>query len=180
MKKNNEKPTIDKPFTTQDEEGSPAKKKFNWKSPRVKWIGGVFLFFLLVLLLFIPQMGTIQFGICKVLIESNEPFPHEVKLLMVDDEERFVRIYYSSIGTFGERRSNFMDCTFKVDKDGNVLPELDKVDMNGKKKFNIENPEYIKKFNLGVPAIVENPPSLVLPNSDLDNIKDYWEIEQRD
>ncbi len=157
-------------------------KKPNKKTRRKKilsWGGGVFLFLVIVYAAFAPRMGSLQYGICKVLVERNEPFPSEIKIFQVEDYDNIVRLYYSSIGTFGEHRSNIIECSFKMDAEGNVLYDLDKVNLNGKRKYDIEKPEYIAQFNMGVPAIVANPPDLVLPWQDLDNLKLYWEAERR-
>lgn len=180
-KKPTKKPSSDAPSpqvaVTEDE-----VKKLDKKAKRKKRLyraGGIFLFLVIVYAAFAPQMGSIHYGICKVLVEVNEPFPNEIKIHQVEDYENIVRIYYSSIGTFGEHRSNQMECVFKIDAEGNILYELDKVNLNGRRKYDIEKPENIAKFNVGVPAIVENPPDLILPWQNLEDIKQYWEAERR-
>lgn len=162
-----------------EEQLAEKKAKEKLRNKKMMWGGGAFVVALLLFLIFAPRNGSTQYGICKTLVEMNEPYPDQIKIHALEDDEQTVRIYYSSIGTFGEHRSNDIRCIFKTDKDGNVLYELDKVDLNGKKKYDIESPDYIKRFNAGVDAIVESKPDLEIPYSDLDDITQYWELERR-
>lgn len=171
MAKKPSPPIIEK---TEEELALELKKKKK-KSRRMKIGAGIFVF-LFIFIGMQPRMGSIQYGICKVFVELNEPYPSEIKILAVEDYTQVVRIYYSSIGISGEQKSNSIDCAFNVDEAGNVSPELKAVNINGKKPYEAEKPEYIKRFNMGVQAIVDNPPDLALPDYDLGNIAGYRDM----
>jgi hypothetical protein len=137
---------------------------------------------LLVLAILVPQQGTIQYGVCKVFLELSEPYPQELKPLSVDDfvpRGGPVKIIYKRVDPFGVDSVNTIECTFKRDEAGKPTTLLQKVDINGKSRiYGAEDAEYIKKFNVGVPAILENQPSLSLPSFSLDNLADYKDAEE--
>lgn len=154
---------------------TPERKKLFYK------IGGGFVFILIVIVGLTPATGSTQYGICKVFVELSESYPGEMKPLSVDDYVRLggpVKISYKRIDAFGVESVNTIECSFKKDDAGNMLYELESVDINGKARtYNAENQNYIKKFNTGVASLLANPPDLTLPMFSLDNLAEYKDNE---
>lgn len=149
----------------------PKKKK-----KRLYWIGGGTFFFLIVLMALMPLQGSVQYGICKVYNELNEPYPDQLVYVSVEDGNP-VRIYYKKVDPFGVESVNTIECSFKPDAAGAPTTQLTKVDINGKARiYEAESPAAIKRFNSGIPAILDNMPDLTLPNFSLDDIKAYKDI----
>lgn len=145
------------------------------------WIGSGLLVAFLLLAVLYPKQGSVQYGICRVFVELTEPYPQEVRPLSVDDFVSLggpVKITYKKVDPFGVDAVNTIECTFKRDVAGQPTTTLQKVDINGKARvYTAESPEYITKFNQGVPAILENLPSLDLPNFSLDNLSEYKDTD---
>ena len=162
---------------------SPIKQKPKTKKINKKWLwGGIAVVSFLIFTVLYPQQGTTQYGICRTFIELSEQYPKEVTPLSVDDFIRLggpVKITYKKIDPFGIGSVNTIECTFKRDPTTGVpTTELQGVDINGKNRvYNAENTDYIARFNKGIPAILENMPSLDLPSFSLDNLAEYKDSE---
>lgn len=149
-----------------------AKKKMS----RGKKISiGVGCFFLSILILaFFPNYGTIKYGICKTFIELQEPYPQSVQIINAYEEIDYndsVTISYKKVDPFGLEALNDIQCFFETN--GNHIL-LKRVDINGKKKiYPQESEEVIRRFNLGLQAIVDHPPNLVMPYITSTDIKSY-------
>jgi hypothetical protein len=156
---------------------APKPKKTSKRMKRLYWVGGGVLFFLLILMILTPAQGSLQYGICRVFVELSDPYPTEIKPLSVDDYVPLggpVRIYYKKVDPFGVESVNTIECTFVRDATGAATTTLKKVDINGKNRpYLAESPEYIQKFNAGIPAILDNTPNLTLPYFSIDNISEY-------
>lgn len=154
---------------------APEKKR-----KLTKWGIGLFVV-LFISIFFVSPRGSTQYGICKTFVELSESYPLEIVPLSVDDFVPIggpVKIYYKRIDPFGVESVNTIECTFKRDVAGKALNELQKVDINGKARtYNAEDPDYIKKFNVGIPSLLDYNPDLILPNFSLDNIKEYKESD---
>lgn len=155
----------------------PKKRKTKGKYTKYYIASAVVVLAFGIYLLFKPYEGTIQYGVCKVFIELADPYPEEVKSIGIEQVGQTLRYYYKKTDPFGDESVNLAECTFKANEAGKLTPYLDKVNINGNRTYKVEDPEYIKKFNVGVPAIVANPPSLVLPYYNLNDIKTYRDIE---
>ena len=143
--------------------------------------GGVIGFVGLVTMAMMPSKGTIYFGICKVFIEQNEPYPTSIRYLLAEEYINWnpIKIFYRRVDTFGANTVEMVDCYFKTDEAGNFIPQLDKVDYNGKVRvYEAEKQEVIDRFNKGIPAILENQPDLTYPWFSLDDIKSYKDLEE--
>lgn len=162
-------------------QSKPKQKKKLSPKQKLYWIGGVCVFLGLLVMLFMPRQGTIQYGICNVFLELSEFYPEQLKPLSVDDYVPIggpVKITYKRVDPFGVDSVNTIECVFKKDELGKPTTELLKVDINGKARiYGAEDPQYIKKFNLGIPSILGNPPSLTLPSFSLDKLVDYKDSE---
>lgn len=171
----------------KDKAGKPAKPPKPPKAPKepmspktkkkLYWGGGIAFFLLIVMMAMSPVQGSMRYGICRVYVEMNELYPKEIMYLSVEDGDP-VRIYYKKIDPFGVGSVNSIDCYFKRDSTGAFSYDLAKVDINGKNRtYEAEKPENVKKFNVGIPAILANPPDLTLPYFALDNIAQYKDLE---
>lgn len=152
-----------------------AAPKKNSKLKKRAAIGGGIFVLMIVTLAFFPNYGTIKYGICKTYIEMHEPYPGSIQYINAEEELAYtntVTISYKKVDPFGLEAMNEMQCFFKDQEDGSII--LSKIDINGKKReYPQEDPEMIKRFNVGIPAIIENPPSLVMPFILSDDIKSY-------
>lgn len=165
------KPPVQKTPKPPKEPMSASTKK------KLYWGGGVSFFVLLIMMAMAPQQGSMRYGICRVYIELSDLYPKEITYLSVEDGDP-VKIFYKKIDPFGVSSVNSAECYFKRDRSGAFLNELSKVDINGKfRLYEAEKPENIKRFNVGVPAILENPPDLDLPSFSQDNIAQYKDAE---
>jgi hypothetical protein len=177
MAKSPKKPAQPKtaPSVSSKKGMAPEKKR-----KLIKW--GVITFVVLFIsIFFVAPRGSKQYGICKTFVELSESYPLEIVPLSVDDFVPIggpVKIYYKRIDPFGVESVNTIECTFKRDVAGNPLNELQKVDINGKARtYNAEDPEYIKKFNIGIQSLLDYNPDLILPSFSLDNIKEYKDTD---
>lgn len=154
--------------------GAPTKKKkFSWRKGAA--IGGGLLVLVIVGMLFFPYYGTIRYGICRTYIELQEPYPQSIQYINAVEDAAYtnsVTISYKKIDPFGLEAMNDMQCFFENLPNGGVI--LKRVDINGKKrKYPQEDPELVKKFNDGIPAIYAYPPSLIMPYILSNDIKEY-------
>lgn len=177
MAKSPKKPSQPKtaPSASSKKGMTPEKKR-----KLIKW--GVITFVVLFIsIFFVAPRGSTQYGICKTFVELSESYPLEIVPLSVDDFVPIggpVKIYYKRIDPFGVESINTIECTFKRDVAGKPLNELQKVDINGKARtYNAEDPEYIKKFNIGIQSLLDYNPDLILPSFSLDNIKEYKDTD---
>lgn len=171
-----------KPKMEAPKQEAPKKKGFEKKL--IKGAGVMFGLMLLFVIwaAFQPRQGSLQFGICRTFVELIEPYPQELKVLGAEDYvadygENRVIIFYRSTDTFGEKKSNTINCIFNTDEQGNIFPTLKSVDINRKRTYEAENPEHIKSFNQGIPALLENSLDVGIPYFDLDDITTYRDIE---
>jgi len=142
-------------------------------SKRAWWLGGIgFFFFLVIFMLYNPQ-ATIHYGVCKVYIELNEPYPEKIKYLSLEDFGQTLRVIYRRVDPFGVVSVNVAECTFKIE-DNALTPYLQSVDINGKQKTYVaEDPKKIEEFNKSVPAIEASPPDLSVPYFPLEDMSQY-------
>lgn len=139
---------------------------------RAKWIWGsvIGLVILIVIVALTPPFGTARFGICKIFVEMSDPYPEFLEFVQAYEEDVMVVLDYNRTDSFGQRSLNQIRCIFKSD-DPYLLS---RVDINGRsRKYGVEEPAYIDKFNKGVPSILANSPSLKLPPGLAEEIKDY-------
>ncbi|PZP55069.1 MAG: hypothetical protein DI586_07985 [Micavibrio aeruginosavorus] len=157
--------------STKREGGVPILEKKKKKSKKWWWIGGgvVVAFFAAVFLT--PRIGTIHYGICKTYLELHDPYPEFLEYVQSYESGNLVVIDYNRTDGFGQRTLNQIRCVFK--KEGNTN-EIARIDVNGKANiYEMESEAMIKKFNLGIMAILTNKPSLVMPKGFPEDIKDY-------
>jgi hypothetical protein len=148
---------------------SAAKIKKNF----IKW--GAIAVGVLVLGVFgtmlIPYTGTINYGICKIYLEQSEPYPDRIRMASVYEEAGYVYIFFRRTDSFGYQSMNTLECFLGNDEAGNLF--VKKVDLNGKnRKYPMEDEGRVKKFNVGIPAIIANPPDLTKPYYPIETLED--------
>lgn len=167
---NKSKPAKRELKSAKRKDGVPAIQKA--KKKRAKWpwiIVGIVVLFLA--LGFMPRVGTIRYGICKAFIELNDPYPGFLEYVQAYENDNVVTIDYNRTDAFGQRTLNQMKCTFNLEENPN---EIAKADLNGRANvYPLEDAANIAKFNLGVPALLQNKPKLTMPRGLPDDIKDY-------
>lgn len=155
------------------------KKSANKNSPRKKsklkkygMIGGGVFVALIIMMLFAPRQGTIKYGICRTYVELHELYPQSIQVINGEEDGNTVRIDYKRTDPFGLEAFNTIVCRYKDTEDGSI--QLAKIDINGEKRqYPQEDPEEVRKFNLGIPAIIAGRPSLVMPYAWTKDIKTY-------
>lgn len=119
-------------------------------------ISGVVLFFSLIIWYGLqPIRGTIHVGICRTYIEMQIPYPISMQLTDVSWFQQALRMYYTHTGPFGQTRSDMAECIFNADL------TLSEVSINRQPI----SPARLQAFNATIPAIIQNNPDLLLPQS---------------
>ncbi|WP_435640644.1 hypothetical protein [Micavibrio aeruginosavorus] len=118
---------------------------------------------------FQPLKGPPAFGLCRVFLEQRVSYPHELTVTQVEIREPLIRLYYTEVNPFGNHTRGILDCVFRAD------PQLGLV--IGEARFNGTSVSEtdLNRFNLSIPAIQANPPSLILPlpfSDGLEGLKD--------
>jgi hypothetical protein len=142
-------------ITARTKSSRKNKKPISYKKIGI-WSGVV-----IVILLYLwgtqPLRGSINFGICKVYIEQNTTYPHEIRYISLSEQPGVARIEYVIMNEFGTYESKTITCRFRPDPEIGVA--VASIVIN---RETIPN-EKITHFNLGIPAILANPPDLASP-----------------
>jgi hypothetical protein len=115
-----------------------------------------------------PLTGSINFGICKIFVEQNVRYPHEIRYISLIEQPGQARIEYVVLNEFGSYESKTITCRFRPDERTGIA--LSDVVIN---RETIPR-EKIEMFNHGIPAILANPPSLVSPGVLGDDLMRLW------
>lgn len=136
------------------------------KTKRIAW--GIFgtLFVVFIIWGFMgAQYGDMRYGICYVYAQRDVPFPGTLKVRDYRYIENRVQIWVTYIDAAGQYNYQSYDCAYK-----NGF-ELTKVRKNNTE----QSPEIVSKFNIGIKAILSNPPDLRLPHRPSDvSLKELW------
>lgn len=138
-----------------------------------KWVwGGVgAAVIFLIMLAVMPPYGTIRFGLCKSFVELNDPYPAFLEWVTAQEAGMAVIIDYNRTDAFGQRTLNQIRCFFKEDPKRGLM--LDRVNINGDNEFPQESKEYIDRFNVGIPSLLENQPSLIMPDGQVHDVHNF-------
>lgn len=132
-------------------------------------VGGIFALIGLVIWWGMqPITGTMYYGVCKVFAEQQLAYPHTMGVSSSDQYANKVRIFYTSFDPFGEYKIDRVECTFAENPQGGISYFLKSARVN---KVSIDK-EVIRRFNGSVPAILANPPDLILPPVPGENLED--------
>lgn len=137
-----------------------AQKKKAARKKRMKKLimyGIILLLGYGVWLLFKPFKKGMNYGICKVFIELQVPYPYTLYYSEAIDFADYIRVWFSYLDSFGDYTLTKAECYFGPhEKYGFGLTRA----TIGKREI---DPEVVEKFNSSIPAIVTNPPDLTYP-----------------
>jgi hypothetical protein len=120
--------------------------------------GGVFGVLSLILALGLqPLRATIDYGICRTLAELKSANPSTMKVISYENYGSAWKIFYTFIGSYGEQRSNFIDCVFTIDAEGKKILREAKINRKSIDQADLD------VFNLSIPAIIAANPNLEIP-----------------
>lgn len=151
---------------------APRQKRKMSRGKKIA-IGVLIPILLIVGMFFFPNFGTMRYGYCRTFVELQEPYPSALQIINAYEDlaSNMTSISYKRVDPFGLEAMNEIRCFFE-EKDGVFL--LKRVDINGKKKiYPQEDPEVVRRFNIGLEAISAYPPDLVMPWIESDDIKSY-------
>lgn len=143
------------PTNLKNKKTKPKKKK---SIKKMVFLGVVGFISLILWWGFQPFRGTIEYGVCKVFAELKVSYPSTFQTLFIQNFDQSVRIYYSHLDGYGQSRSEFIECSFRPDPNTGFAIESVKINRTAISQDEIEN------FNRTIPAILANPPDLVLPS----------------
>jgi len=109
--------------------------------------------------LFKPFQGTLPYGICKVFLELNVPYPETILLSEVSTTRNgSIRIWFAHIDSFGSYRLESFNCTFAVNQETKMFylseAKLGKLDVD---------PVLVDGFNKALPYLVTAKLDLNMP-----------------
>ncbi len=155
-----------------------------------KAIGGAILGVSLITMMSLkacePRKGSILYGICDAFLQQQVSFPETIKYQTIEQYQRATRLYYSTMGTFGEQRLDMIECTFVLDEANNlsmdgiifnhVRPITKEKPISGKGRLFQVRKEVIDHFNMSgsIPAIIAGEPDLTLPDTGEDLLKNIY------
>jgi hypothetical protein len=127
------------------------------------WSIGGFFALVLILMLFScgPRQGTMMYGVCKIFVERRLQYPDMLDVRFVEQYPMAVRIGYNKIDSFGQHTYHEIECAYRPDPKTGLA--LDSVWVSYANKRQDLPEEEIDTFNVGIAAIVNNPPDLTLP-----------------
>lgn len=146
-----------------------VKKKNSLEKRLLKW-GGGFLLLALIAFAFMPRNGTEKYGLCKVFLELNIPYPLTLRILQVEEVGNRADIIYSDMDGFGYDTISRLRCQFSTLSNGNIVLKDYQFD-DYKRPLEKKNKD-IADFNRSIPTLMQNLPSLALPTPLPDNITD--------
>ncbi len=104
-----------------------------------------------------PLRGTIDYGICRTMAELRAPNTSTLKIISYENYGNAWKIFYTFTGEYGEQRSNFIDCVFTNDAQGQRILKQVKINRD------TISEEDLRRFNASVPAIIAGQPDLTIP-----------------
>lgn len=115
------------------------------------------LFCYLVYWLVKPYKSDMKYGICKVFIELQVPYPYTLYFSEVIDFNDSVRVWFSHYDSFGDYRLMPVQCYFGAHETYGM--GLKRITI-GRREI---DPEVVARFNHSLPAVFAYPPDLVYP-----------------
>lgn len=144
----------------EKQEQRKKKRKYSFYA-----LGGV-VFALLVYMLFKPFEGGPQFGVCKTFLELQVRYPHKLRLSSVEILSPTIRIWFTTLDSFGEYKLQAIQCFFEPDPQYGL--KLSKVEIDRRPV----DSKIVENFNPAIPGILQNLPDLRLPAPISDKLQD--------
>lgn len=139
---------------------SPVKKKTSRKNLYLYGgIGAVVLIMATFIFSSGPRQGSLFYGVCATFLELHVQHPKTIEHKIVEQYARAIRIYFTHIDSFGQRRLQFIECSVKQDAQRGTL--IDKVLID---RQPVEQ-EKVEAFNGSLNVFGEYQPDLTLPRN---------------
>lgn len=106
-----------------------------------------------------PTEGSMAYGICSTLLETNTQYPETLKITEVEGSRTTVRIYFTSIDAFGQFKLEMFECKFGPDPNNDKGMRITELLRNRKSL----GQEAISNANKILPAITSSNPYRVMP-----------------
>ena len=120
--------------------------------------GGVFLLFASFIWYGLqPITGTIEYGICRTLAELQSRNQSSMKIISYENYGSAWKIFYTFTGQYGEQRSNYIDCVFTRNPQGQLVLREAKINRQPIEKAQLD------RFNKSIPGIIASNPDLTVP-----------------
>ena len=136
------------------------------------WGGGALILIALIYVLFMQGKGSLQYGLCKVFIETRVEYPVELRFTSVQTYPNKVRVWYVPHDSFGQKAIEKMDCYFGYDQNRQIY--MKKAEIN---RGEID-PRDIARFNASIPAILAYPPDLKYPKGLPSGLRDFQKMNK--
>lgn len=121
-------------------------------------VGGVFaLLLVFVWYGFQPITATTEYGVCRTLAELHAQNHNTMKVISYENYGPAWKIFYTYTGQYGEQRSNYIDCVFTRDQNGQMIIKEAKINRKPIEK------EELARFNTTIPAVIAAGLDLVVP-----------------
>lgn len=138
-----------------------ALKKMALRKKRMKQgavLAGAAFFLYCAWWLFKPFQSSVEYGICKVFIELNVPYPYTLYYSeVIDLNDGSVRVWFSHYDSFGDYRLMPIQCFYGPHPTyGKALTKV----LIGRREI---DPSAVERFNTSLPAILNNLPDLTYP-----------------
>lgn len=150
--------------------GSGPKKKLKFNRRYLLIPAGLIMALVFVGLM--PLKGSIQYGTCRVFIEKRAIYPLYLDIISVLERPSDVRVEYTVVNEFGDTLFHTITCIFRPDPQTGFA--LNEVILDRRK---IDQKE-LADFNATIPAILANPPNLILPPPMSASLMDLWKAPQ--
>lgn len=136
---------------------SAAQRKKRRK--KQKMAAGGFLFLLIVFIWYglRPITATIEYGICRTLAEMKSQNNMTMKVISYENYGPAWKIFYTFTGQYGEQRSNYIDCIFTRDPQGNLILKEAKINRD------LLSSDALSRFNKSIPGVIAANPNLSIP-----------------
>ena len=112
-----------------------------------------------------PRWGTMHYGVCKVFAERWVDFPSTMKVREVEYYRANARVFISHIDAAGQFNYNVIECEYSKGTLEITRIRIDRKVLSDTDPEAPINPDILRNFNMGLNAILMNPPDLLLPRS---------------
>lgn len=163
---------MDEQIIENSEGDEPVKKKKKRKLIKISWKKAT-LFTVLGLfgLLWywgsqpIYIVGSQLFGVCRTYIELNVQYPGDLRFIDLRERPPEITVEYMTIDSFGQHIAHRGVCMFKRDENQQIVLDYYRLKRGEKERewlFRIEDPEKVRRFNLTVPFLLQQPMNLTI------------------
>lgn len=157
---------------------SPAQRKKRRQKQKMAAGGTLFLLIAFIWYGLQPITATIEYGVCRTLAELKARNYNTMKVISYENYGPAWKIFYTFTGQYGEQRSNYIDCVFTRNAQGQLVLKDAKINRDPVDK------ETLDLFNKSIPAVIAGNPNLRVPprleESDLNGLRTIIETGVED